>query len=293
MTRKITLLMTSSLMFLLLVLASSVRFGAEARAGRMGASPAATQGSQSCDPPITISEVRYLGKVQGEDEVRVLWTASGGCLSVENKDFNVEVRVIRHRGHVDIKSVTLKVTGAQQNTLVRVPRGVTETDPEKYEVTITGSATGNVSTDAAPREATLAEASGVDGKTFAVAQSAATCDVASTVTGIAYKGRSAGKDNLEIRGNVASACFRPLATDINLTIVTQAAGQPEKQTTFNTIASHGTIGNIGPFNASFSRTVEVPVTPGTFADPIIRFKVQLKGKGSANHTIFGSKFGNF
>lgn len=262
-------------------------------AERVNSEPGIPQNSQSCDPSITISEVRYLGKFQGDDNVRVLWTAGGGCLSPQNQQFEVTVRLIRKLGHVDLAGVVHKFNGPQQNTLVIIPRGPLETDPEKYEVAIRGFVESTLATDMAPKEATYAEASAPTGKTFSVAQSAAPCDVTSSVTSITYKGRAGGKDKVEIKGSVSSSCVKPTSSATNLTIVTQAAGQPEKQTGFVTNVMHSITAESAPFNTTFIKLLEVPVVPTTAGDPIIRFKVQLTGRGSARHLISGSKFANF
>lgn len=287
MTRKITLLMTSSLMFSVLVLATGVRPGAEARPGPMGASPATTQASQSCEPPITVTEVHYLGKFQGFDSVRVVWTANGGCLSALGKDFQVVVFVTRKLGHVDSERVHHIVNSAPiQNTLVKIARAVAETDPKTYEVTITGQVGGApVSIDAAPRQATLAEASGA-GMSFPLAQSAGTC-LTSTITGIAYKGNR----TVEVRANATSACVRPIGADITVYTVTQAAGQPERESSSRKNPPYpgvpGGVTSAGPFNANLTLSFDVP------ADPIIRFRVELKSLFNTAHEVFGTKVGNF
>ena len=113
-----------------------------------------------CQAKVKVNSVKYLGKQSGQDQVEVRWSteAASACIKFGGGGINLppaqqdsftapaaagfEVRVFvkRRFEHSDEAAVTKKEivpAGSNVLTIVNIPRGVAETDPQAYIVTIT------------------------------------------------------------------------------------------------------------------------------------------------------------
>ena len=244
-----------------------------------------TASGQTCKPPVAISDVRYLGKVDGNDRVKVSWSLGTGCLGSPGSVFQVAVKVTRRLGRVDEGSIGQAVSGSPMETTVTIPRGPLETDPREYTVSITGSGAANTSASAVA-EALISEATSGGGKTFSEpALPSNPCALSAGIVKLAYKGRAAGKDKVEVTWQAKSACVKPIEGRVTVHVIS-SAGQSSQTTTFPHPASTATSG----FDVTASGVVEVPVTS---TDSILRLVASLSETGRSSQTVSGGKSGSF
>jgi len=109
--------------------------------------------------------------------------------------------------------------------------------------------------------------------------------MSAAIVKIAYKGRSAGKDRVEVGWQVKSACTKPVDARITALVASQP-GDSNATATFTHPANSGTSG----FNVSASTTVEVPVAN---SNPIVRFAVSLNETGRSTDSVTATKSGSF
>lgn len=241
--------------------------------------------STECRPPVSIGDVRYLGKIDGNDRVKVAWTLGAGCLGSPGQTFTVKVKVTRRLGRVDEGTATQKTSSAPMETTITVPRGPLETDPQEFTVTITGSGAGNTSASAAA-EATLAEASSAAGKSFAEPEVPANpCAMAAGFVKLAYKGQSGGKERIDVAWRAKSSCIKPIDGRVTVHVIT-SSGQASQSVTVPHPPSTAT----SNFNVQGTATVEVPAS-GSGA--IVRFAASLSETGRTSEQVTATKSGKF
>ena len=188
-----------------------------------------------CQATVKVNSVKYLGKQSGNDQVEVRWSteAASSCikfggggtnLPAAQQDsftapaaagFDVHVFVKRRFEHRDEATVTKKEivpAGSNVVTIVNIPRGVAETDPQSYIVTITTFSGGATQKRAIVNGTGLPNLSAAT-QTFQTFTSypnlstvAAECFPDVQVTGITFSsGNGAAPDSLALNWNAATA----------------------------------------------------------------------------------------
>ncbi len=248
--------------------------------------PAATAVAQTppCKAPITVGNVTYLGKESGNDRVKVTWTVGSGCMTPAG-GLTVKVKVTRRLGHQDEGSVNVPPPGTATEATVVISRGTLETDPQSYVATITAGSAIN-SQGSGGNEGTLAELSAPGGKPFPEPAAPTNgCSLKADVTRLAYKGRAAGKDRVEVTWVAKSACVKPVDARLTATVFYQSSPSSPATVTFTHPASTAT----SNFNVSATTTLEVPVVGDS---PIARIHVSLTETGRTTDTLSGTKSGS-
>ena len=188
-----------------------------------------------CQAKVKVNSVKYLGKQSGNDQVEVRWSteAASECIkfggggtnlppaqqdsftAAAAAGFAVHVFVKRRFEHRDEATVTKKeivTAGSNVTTIVDIPRGVAETDPQAYIVTITTFSGGATQKRAIVTGTGLPNLSAAT-QTFQTFTSypnlstvAAECLPDVQVTGLTFAaGNGAAPDSLALNWNAASA----------------------------------------------------------------------------------------
>ena len=188
-----------------------------------------------CQAKVKVNSVKYLGKQSGQDQVEVRWSteaasacikfgAAGTNLPPAQQDsftapaaagFAVHVFVKRRFDHSDEATVTKKEivpAGSNVLTIVNIPRGLAETDPQSYIVTITSLSGGATQKRAIVTGTGLPSVSAAT-QTFQTLTSypslstvTAECFPDVQITGVTFtSGNGAAPDSLTLNWNAASA----------------------------------------------------------------------------------------
>jgi hypothetical protein len=181
-----------------------------------------------CNVGLSFGAVQYAGKNDRKDNVSVSWTVSGpqsSCVHIGS--FKLHLTVTRRLGHTD--SATLSsISGSSRNALVEVPRGVTETDPQSFDVTLDA----NVS---AGGQETSIQTQGNGPPVLApggtrIGAGSASCQPSLAFDKLTFFPSSAGKDTVGVfwKASLASPCIKFQKFNVNVRL-TRADGRVETQ----------------------------------------------------------------
>ena len=106
------------------------------------------------------------------------------------------------------------------------------------------------------------------------------------MTRIVYKGRTSGKDRVEVTWVTKSTCVKPVDARITVHVINQSNQASPVTVSFTLPASNATSSFIVPATT----IVDVPVV-GTA--PITRISASVTDTGRSTDTLTGTKSGNF
>ena len=234
-----------------------------------------------CDVNLSITDVKYLGKVFDRDEVEVSGNFSSASPCFQSQfvgglqqqqsfqgDFSITVTLTRRLGHVDKGFGNVSVRVGSFSTTVKIPRGTLETNPVTIVARVDMTAT--LKSSAGARVLGTGTPSLVSGPQTSPTASGNTaqCNPSVTITGLSYaQGSGTQNDTVTVNWTVAppqSLCFK--LTNVTATV---------KLTRANGSTGTGTSGGNG------TATVLVSGSPGN----VVSFEVTVFAQAGSSPSI--------
>jgi hypothetical protein len=265
-----------------------------------------------CQAKVKVNSVRYLGKQSGQDQVEVRWSteAASACIkfgaggtnlpSAQQDSFTApaaagfEVRVLvkRRFEHRDEAAVTKKEivpAGSNVLTVVNIPRGVAETDPQTYIVTITTFSGGATQKRAIVNGAGLPNLSAAT-QTFQTFTSypnlstvAAECFPDVQITGLTFNsGNGTAPDSLTLNWNAATAAADCIGQVLFISLSARVR------------RANGTenVANIGENEISGNARTKT-LQLGSSNSPVVSYKIVVAVSKRFGADVKGVESGNF
>jgi hypothetical protein len=266
----------------------------------------------ACQAKVKVNSVKYLGRQSGQDQVEVRWSteAASECIKFGGggsdvppaqqdsftapaaAGFAVRVFVKRRFEHRDEATVTKKEivpAGSNVLTIVNIPRGVAETDPQAYIVTITTFSGGATQKRAVVTGTGLPNLSAAT-QTFQTFTSypnlstvAAECFPEVQVTGLTFVASGgAAPDSLTLNWNAASATADCIGQVLFISLSARVRRADGTQS----------VANVGESEISGNARTKT-LQLGSSNSPVVSYKIVVAVSKRFGVDVKGVESGNF